>query len=321
VSFQDTERPAAEEYIRYWAAAAASAASVFFLRSGFLGPFFLFPLGLAAFWVNGKTAWFAALLAVLGNIAVSISFYLRQGGDTVFLQWNALYFAVMVIVFTWINAPPRWTCRLVPLRSEYRLALGSVLGALVMIPFFLLAMEDGGLRDYLHAQINALNSASGQNLSADEILDYISYIGLRGGILVSCLIFLAVSRQIALTLTWLFRHVRPAGGLISFRTGSFLIWILSAALGIVLTGRMLGVDAAEIAGWNLLALCAILYLAQGGGIALYLLVKLPPVLRIAVHVGVVILIFTPGLNAVVLGALILLGIAETWIPLRTPKQE
>jgi hypothetical protein len=302
----------------YWAAAAGAAASVFFLRSGFLGLLFLLPLGLCAFLGNEKTAWFGALLAVLGNVSVSVSVYLRQGSGPVLLQWNALYYGAMVIIFTWINAPPRRFQKFLPLRSEYRLALGAAAGSVVMIPFFLLVVENGDLRDYFNAQISGLN-ASSQFLNADELLDYMAYIGLRGGILISCLVFLVISRQLAVILMWFVRRVRPAGGLINFHAGPFFIWILSFALGIVLLGRMVHIEPAEIAGWNLLALCGTLYLAQGIGITLYFLMKLPPLLRIAMNIGVVILFFNPGINVLLLGILILLGIAENWLPMRVAK--
>jgi hypothetical protein len=82
-----------------------------------------------------------------------------------------------------------------------------------------------------------------------------------------------------------------------------------------------GIEAVEIAGWNILALCGILYLAQGGGIALYFLIKLPPLLRIAANVGAILMLFSPGINALFLGSLTLVGIAENWFPLRVPKKE
>jgi hypothetical protein len=175
VSSQQPEESSAEaEPILYVPAAVGAAASVFFLRSGFLGLLFLFPLGLIAFLGNGRTAWFGTLLAILGNAAVSVSYFLRQGMAPIFLQWNALYFGVMALVFTWINAPPGWIQRLFPLRNVYRLALGSILGTLVMVPYFLLVLELGGLESYFEDQMATLNSLSGRLLSAHEILDYLT---------------------------------------------------------------------------------------------------------------------------------------------------
>jgi hypothetical protein len=314
------------EVLRYGIAAAGAAASVFFLRSGFLGLFFLFPLGLVAFLGNGKTAWFGALLAVLGNLAVSVSVNMSRGAEPAFPQWNVPYHLAMVIIFTWINVPPRWLQRILPLRSVYRFALGALLGSLVMIPLFLSAVEDGELRDYIGSSLAAVNSL--QNFSADELLNYTSYIGLRGGILVSCLVFILFNRQLAAVFARFVRRTRqnaygaqqPAEGLISFHAGPALIWVFSLALGIVLGGSMGKIELIEIAGWNLLTLCGMIYLAQGIGIGLYFLVKLPPLLRIVVTIGVFFLFFRPGINMIFFISLILLGIVENWLPLRAAKQ-
>jgi hypothetical protein len=119
---------------------------------------------------------------------------------------------------------------------------------------------------------------------------------------------------------WFVRRVRPTGGLVNFHAGSFFIWVLSSALALVLLGRMAGFEPAEIAGWNLLALCGTLYLAQGTGIALYFLAKLPPLLRITMNIGVLILFFSPGINVALMGILTALGIAENWLPLRAAER-
>jgi hypothetical protein len=41
--------------------------------------------------------------------------------------------------------------------------------------------------------------------------------------------------------------------------------------------------------------------------------------RLFFNVLIILLIFSPGINAFVLVGMILLGIAENWVPLRTPK--
>jgi hypothetical protein len=97
------------------------------------------------------------------------------------------------------------------------------------------------------------------------------------------------------------------------------VWILSFSLLAVVGGLALGMAPLEIAGWNILALCAILYLAQGGGIAIFFLIRLSPALRFALNLGVLALILSPGVNAAFMGALILLGVAENWVPFRAPK--
>jgi hypothetical protein len=36
---------------------------------------------------------------------------------------------------------------------------------------------------------------------------------------------------------------------------------------------------------------------------------------------VILLVFSPGINAAALGVLVLLGIAENWVPFRAPKPD
>jgi hypothetical protein len=66
-----------------------------------------------------------------------------------------------------------------------------------------------------------------------------------------------------------------------------------------------------------------LFLAQGGGIVLFALNRraLPPVMRFFLNLLILVLIFSPGVNAFVLGGLVLLGIAENWVPFRAPKPD
>jgi hypothetical protein len=89
----------------------------------------------------------------------------------------------------------------------------------------------------------------------------------------------------------------------------------------VLLARVILSSFLEIAAWNILAVCAMMYLAQGGGIVQCFLYRrnLPPFLRLLFNVLIVLLVFSPGINAFVLVGLILLGIAENWAPLRAPK--
>jgi hypothetical protein len=39
-------------------------------------------------------------------------------------------------------------------------------------------------------------------------------------------------------------------------------------------------------------------------------------LRLVLNIGIILVIFSPGLNVIALGLLVLLGVAEHWAPLR-----
>jgi hypothetical protein len=131
----------------------------------------------------------------------------------------------------------------------------------------------------------------------------------------------AASRQLSLLVAALVRRKRPGGSLAAFHVRSECIWALSFSLLAIVAGLSGGIAPLEIAGWNILVLCAILYVAQGGGIAIFFLASFPPGMRFALNLGVVALVLSPGINVVFLGALILLGIAENWAPFRAPKPD
>jgi len=301
----------------------SAAASVACYRTGYFIFFFLLPLSFSAFLGEALTAWAAGILAVALNVLVSLWFYMYQDAAPFLLQWNTLYYAVMVLAFTWINVPLGrfWMVREIP----YRMVAGAFVSAFLLMPFLLSMTHNDEIRFHLIRQIETLgnySSSSGfSDATVEELLSQIVYMGMRGGILLSCLVFWWINRQVALLVSRLIRReqINQAGLLLSFRTPFSLVWILSFSFGAVLLGKIGKIELLEIGGWNILVLSATLFLVQGGAVALYYLARLPPVLRIIVNVVIVILFFRPGIYAVVLIALVFLGIAENWVPFRAPK--
>jgi hypothetical protein len=146
---------------------------------------------------------------------------------------------------------------------------------------------------------------------------------LRGGGLASCMLVFYISRFITLFLAGLVRRGRTWPGLREFRVSPWLIWAFSLSLGIILLSRLVKWQVPEIVAWNVLALCALMYLAQGAGIVRHFLTCRPvsPGLRLFVNIAIVFAVLSPGLNGILFGALILLGVAEHWAPLRVIKQK
>jgi hypothetical protein len=256
--------------------------------------------------------------------------------------WGILHFGGIAAAFTWMAAPPEEGPRVLRLPTLYRFIAASLLGTLIMLPVIVAVRQDTVFRAVIQSQAEALSSlyasASGADvvrqslleryLTADAILETMVVAALRGGVMLSFMVFFFVNRQLAMVAARLFRRLgpqggglAPSGGLAAFRTPPGFIWALSSALLIILLGRKLGLAFPEIAAWNVLVVCAMLYLAQGGGIAVYFLTRLalPPFMRLLVNILICILIFSPGINAVLLAGLILLGIAENWAPFRVPK--
>jgi hypothetical protein len=314
--------------VAYVPALICAGVSVVCIRFGFLGFFFLLPLGFAAYRYGGGTPRFCAFLAVLGNIVISVMMRLFYGAGPGELAWDALYVSVMVIGFTWIAAPPESGPRIFRLSGASRFALASLVGALSLAPMMLAGGAEGGFQTFLRAQaemIASLYTASSgadaeQYITPERIAAYINAAALRGGSAVSCFILFGVSRQLALWFSGLVRGDRSRKGLVSFHVPPALIWVLSGALLGVLAGMKFKVSPLEIAAWNILALSVMLYLVQGGGILLSFLGRLSALwLRLALSLALIMALMSPGLNAVLAGLLILLGIAENWVPFRAPK--
>lgn len=298
--------------------------SVICFRTGYFVFFFLFPLALTAFLRDAKTAWAAGILAAALNILILVWFFVYQGTPLLLLQWNAVYYSVMVLTFTWVNVPlgKFWVKREVP----YRMTTAALVSALVFVPVLISMVRNDEFRTLVLSQMEALGaiapSSDPSGPTAEELLSNVVYMGVRGGILLSCLLFWWINRQFALFFSRFIRRERGgrAGTILEFHTPFFLVWVVSCSLAAILLGRTVGIELLEIAGWNILALSATLFLVQGGAVALHFLAKLPPMFRILVNIGIVFLILQPGIGAAVVGILVLVGIAENWVPFRARKE-
>jgi uncharacterized protein YybS (DUF2232 family) len=132
-----------------------------------------------------------------------------------------------------------------------------------------------------------------------------------------------ISRFLTLSLAGMVRRGRTWPGLREFRAPAWLIWALSLSLGSVLLARLLKWQVPEIAAWNGLTVCALMYLAQGAGIVRHFLTRRPvsPGPRLFINIMIVFAVLSPGINMIFFGGLILLGVAEHWAPLRVLKEE
>jgi hypothetical protein len=309
------------------------------VKSGFLAPLFLVPLGVLAYSYSPGSAWISAGFVLLGNGVYTLGLRFFWGQDSgfppgglpaVFLQTlpDQLYFTVMVLGFTWITAPLLRQGRgLFP--GVYRLAAASAAGALAALPVLRMVKNDGGVHRLIRSQIETALSFYGsssdaaarsllEQLSPEWILETLGFIAVRGGAAASCMALFYFSRQAALIFTWFIRRIRPGRSIVRFHADFRLIWVFSFALLGVLGGTALRIPPLEIGAWNILTLCAILYLAQGTGILFYFLgsLAMPPFLRFLTRFLIILVLFSPKINAFALGALALLGIAENWVPFR-----
>ena len=307
----------------------AIAVCLFFVKSGFLSFFFLVPLGFIAFRYDYRTAWRTFFLAALGNAFMAIGTVAIQGIPMSQTYWDILYFTVMTLLFTWIIAPPPF----IPYKmsAEVRLVAGSCLGALLFTGIFFRIMATPGFSESISSWIQVLDSfnRSGSDVVQTALLDSLSTelvmaamksLMLRGASLVSCIFLFFASRQISKALVHLSRRERGTSFFAAFHVYPVIIWVFSGSLLLVVLTRIIKLEFPEILLWNIMILCAIMYLAQGLGILQYFLMRpaMPPFLRLAFSVLFFVLLFSPVINAVLLAGIVLLGIAENWVVFRTP---
>jgi len=314
--------------------------SVVLMRFGIFSFFFLVPLGVCAAVYGPVMAWMGFVFALLGNAVWSLGFSLRYGTGFPAAGIDILYFTVLSAGFTWIMAGSPAMSIIPPVRTLFRFIAAAIAGALVFLGMVFSLGSDEGFFTLIRSQLEVISSsyitASGADaaqqallerlLTPDRIIETFVMIILRGGALVSAFFLFFINRQTAFVFARLFRrHRKNIGGndLIGFYAPRKTIWVLSFCLPVILLCRVIALEMAEIAAWNLLAICVIMFLAQGGGIVLFHFTRRPRsmIMRLLCSVLLIGVVFSPGLNALVVIALILLGIAESWLSLRVKKQE
>jgi hypothetical protein len=309
------------------------------MRSGFFSFFFLIPLGYCAAAYNARTARMAVLAVIGLNILISLGLGFFFSGSVAGSFLVVLYYTVMSGAFFWIMVPPVRGPAFLKVRTAYRFILGALAGAASFLLIMYTPLNSAGFSAFIRSQAEMLSSFYISSAGADaarrsfleslitpeKVLELLTLAALRGGAVASCFVLFFISRQIALSLAWMFRRVRSLGqgGLQGFHVPVFAIWVLSFSLLAVLGFRFLKLPFLETAAWNVLIICGMLFLAQGGGIVLFMLSRrmMPPLMRFLLNILVLFLIFSPGINALALGGLVLLGIAENWVPFRAPKTD
>ena len=306
---------------------------LFFQRSGLLTFFFLVPLGFLSLKFGRRAALIALGFTVLGNILFALGRIASVPGTEII--WDLVYFAAIASIFTWIMTPLPNINMSGRLSGGMRFILGSCLGALIFTGIFFRVIASPDFSGYMMSLLNTLVSAyrsSGSNvveialldsLTPDVVLDLMRSVMLRGGSLISSVLLFFVCRQMSFALARIFLRNRRAGEerpvpLMLFHVREALIWVLSGSLLLVVLTRALKFEIPEIILWNILILCGILYFAQGLGILQFFTARpwFSPFLRLFLNVLFIVLIFSPGINVILLAGVILLGIAENWAPFR-----
>jgi hypothetical protein len=233
-----------------------------------------------------------------------------------------------------------------PLQSRiFRFACASGLGAIMLTVTFYKAVSSPDFYEYLSYMFDTVLSAYRSSasevveialidsISAASIIESVKTVMLRGGSLISCVLLFSVCRQLSFFLVWITSRKKRESSqrmnflnensLVAFKVNSQVIWIFSGALFLVVITRIIKLEIPEIVLWNILIFCVILYFAQGLGIIQFFFARpaISPFLRLLLMVFLIVMLFSPVLNAVLLTGFVVLGIAENWVPLRAPKKD
>ena len=317
-------------------ALAGAVVCLFFVRTGFMAPLFLVPLGVVAFRCDYRIAWMSVFLAVTGNLILAIGAFLSRGGEGSVVFWDILYFTSVTSIFTLITAPPPG--HLQSFSAGTRLLGGACIGAVLFTVVFIRSLASSGFLGYINSLLSSflsiyrssgtdvVQNAMMESLTPEVILDLLKSIVLRGGSLLSCVILFSICREMSVFIARITaRNASPRekSSLSAFHVYPNIIWVLSISLFLVIAARMAKLEVPEIILWNILTLCGILYFAQGVGILQFFLRRpiVPPVLKLLLSVIFIVFFLSPVLNVILIGGLILLGIAENWAPFRAPRKD
>jgi hypothetical protein len=291
------------------------------------------PLGFLRYRVNPATAWAAFLIATLSNVVWGLGTMAVVGMPLGDLLLDCAFFAVITGLFIGIISPLKVGKFRFAGRS--RMIAGSLAGAAFFLFFFLQALKSEQAMAVVSAQIDALKAlyaptdvtqrALMDAVTTSSIVAFVKSVMIRGGALMSVIAFYWLSRLFSLGFSRLAKGSYEGSLLRDFYVPRAVIWVLSFSLLFIIVGRTAALVPVEETMWNVLVLCAALFLAQGFGVVQYLLAGKMGAQRGLIPFPLMLLflllIFSPGINAVLLGLLILLGIVDNWASFRTPKTQ
>jgi hypothetical protein len=224
---------------------------------------------------------------------------------------------LILCVFAWVVAPP------IPIPSTaFRFIIGgAIVCGLFMVGFDAVSNIDG-LYASITAQINALDKdlGLGDQWDVASMTRNVLAATARGGGLAMAVLFLFANRQIGMAISAIAGKKKTSSGdMVHFFAPPVLVWVLSfSLLAVIVFTRFIPVQPLEIAAWNVVMMCALLYTAQGLGVVTYFL-SIPRRsvwFKMAMTFLIVVMVMSPGINAVAIGVVLLLGIAENWVTFR-----
>lgn len=305
------------------------ASAVLLELGGLFGFFFPVPIGIMVFAYNTKMALFAACTALVSHIGVFFALSLLSEGSHLIawylFGWSASGVGVILLLWIWSVSP---SSLIGGISTANRFMISAVL-VFVFILYGIFMADRANMRHILLTQVktsvkaafSAYSEYGGSDIGETDIasiiktgLDFL----LKGGGLAFIILFFFLNRQISASLASMFKHSPKIAGIASFYTDRRLVWGLSFSILAVVYFKQSAMVEAEIIAWNALTICAILYFGQGVGIIFYFLSKSPrtALTRLVQSLLIAVILITPGVNLLVCGGALILGVAENWVPFR-----
>jgi hypothetical protein len=230
-------------------------------------------------------------------------------------------FVLPAVFFSWIVAPPN-VPRVRLYSAAYRIVASAA--ALFIVAVLAILMNADEFRRFLESYAKVVSSfytemgLAADSIDIDALVGVTLDVGVRGGGIALGVLFFFVNRQVSAAVSLFSRRARPVQGVADFRADYRFVWVLSLSLASVIIFRMAALPFGEIIAWNVMIVCAILYLAQGSGIVLYFLRRpgQSAWVRLALTLLIVVMVMSPGVNMAALGGVLLLGLAENWVSFR-----
>ncbi|MDR0411643.1 MAG: hypothetical protein LBH75_06690 [Treponema sp.] len=301
----------------------AAASAVLMQIGGILALTCLVPIGVLAFSRGVKPVWFSTLAAAVIHclVLLGIASFMRQRDFSYLVTpaaflWNCTSMTITLCVFAWIVAPPR----AVP-STAFRFIIGGAVVCGVFAVGLRMVSDTGGLYTIMTEQIKALDMELGLGDQWDitSITRDVFAMIARGGGLAMAVLFLFANRQIGIVISAIAGKKKMSSGVVHFFAPPVIVWVLSfSLLSVIVFAKFIPVQPLEIIAWNAATMCVLLYIAQGLGIVMYFL-SIPERSRwsrMAMTFLIVFLIMSPGINIIVFGVILLLGIAENWVTFR-----
>ena len=296
--------------------------SIFFIRTGFAMLFFLLPLGFVGYGWGPKTLWSSLVFAISGNSLLTLFMGLSlqiPGGDMVL---EMLFYISMALAFAWIILPIDE--KSLSLSGAFRLAIGALVCNMVFLALFTRTFQTPEFQEIIRNQIQLIasiyNIGSSQNMlfEIDSLMDLLWNFIIRGGALFSALAVLFVNRHFSITLIRFFGGPRRDRVFSRFHVHPHIIWLLSFTVILILVSNIFNWTMFGIILSNIMTLCFLMYMAQGLGIIQFYTLKsgFPSFLRFLLPIIFILLLFSPVINFLLLGSIIILGIMEHWVKIR-----